>query len=84
MKEKLRELFYENFKPCANPPILCIGEKYILKNGFAKETIAELVAEGFIEKNGKSYRMTKASLKEFMGENSYVYRTFVAENWPLN
>ena len=77
MKEKLRQLFYENYKPCATPPVLGIGEKFILKNGFGKEDISELVSEGFIEKYGNGYRMTKDVLKEFMSENSWAYRTFV-------
>lgn len=76
MKEKLRNLFYGNYKPCATPPVLGLGEKFILKNGFRKEDISELVAEGFIEKYGNGYRMTKGTLKEFMGENTWVYRTF--------
>ena len=77
MKEKLRQLFYENYKPCATPQILGLGEQFILKNGFTKETIEELITEGFIEKVSDGYRMTKSSLKKFMGENSWAYRTFV-------
>ena len=80
MKEKLRQLFYENYKPCATPQILGLGEKFILKNGFTKDVIKELVVEGFIEKVTDGYRMTKEALKEFMDENSWAYRTFVMEN----
>ena len=77
MKEKLRQLFYENYKPCATPQILGLGEKFILKNGFTKEIIAELVAEGFIKKVTNGYRMTEEALKEFMGENSWAFRMWV-------
>ena len=76
MKEKLRQLFYENYKPCATPPVLGLEEKFILKNGFRKEDSYELIAEGFIEEVGNGYRITKGALKEFMGENSWAYRTF--------
>lgn len=79
MKEKLRQLFYKNYKPCATPQILGLGEKFILKNGFTKDVIKELVVEGFIEEVTDGYRMTKEALKEFMGEDSYAYRTFVME-----
>ena len=78
MKEKLRQLFYENYKPCAIPPHLGLGERFILKHGFTKEDIEELVMEGFIEKVADGYRMTKDTLKEFMDDNSWAYRTFVA------
>ena len=78
MKEKLRQLFYENYKPCAIPPVLGLSKIFIAKNGFTKEDILELIAEGFIEKDGNRYRMTKDALKDFMGENSWAYRTFVS------
>lgn len=77
MKEKLRQLFYENYKPCAIPPHLGLSERFILKHGFTKEDITELITDGFVEKVNNGYRMTKEALKEFMGENSWAYRTFV-------
>lgn len=75
--KKLKQLFYDNYKPCAAIPILGLSEKFILKRGFFKEDIEKLVLEGFIEKFGNGYRMTENTLKLWMGVNSCAYRNFV-------
>lgn len=82
MKEKLKELIYDNYEPCAVPPILGLTDIFIIKKGFSKENIEQLVLEGFIEKCREKeeycgYRMTKETLKRWMGENSWSYRNFV-------
>ncbi len=77
MNSKLKKLFYNNYKPCKVLPVLGLTEYFILNNGFSKEDIENLILHGFIEKVGNGYRMTQNTLKEWMEENSWAYRTFV-------
>lgn len=77
MSENLKQLFYENYKPYNVPPILGLSEKFILKNEFSENDIEKLVLDGFIEKINTGYRMTKHTLKLWMGENSCAYRNLV-------
>lgn len=75
--KKLKQLFYENYKPYAVIPILGLSRKFILKKGFLKDDIEKLVLDGFIEKFGNGYRMTENTLKLWMGVNSCAYRNLV-------
>ena len=77
MSERFKELFYEHYKPYAVPPVLGLTEKFLTDRGYTKEDFEKYVSSGFIEQTNTGYRMTKETLKDFLGENSWYYKNIV-------
>ncbi len=69
--EKLKQLFYESFKPHKNPPCITLSKKIILDSGFQENAINDLISDGFLEKHNDTYRMTYTVLKDYLGEHSW-------------